>query len=203
MENNRPKISSLTEKELAELLNESFFKVGKQVKLAAGETKIFLDEVYQHQGWMYVDIFSEAFSKYAACELPDAEGLRPCVSSLFIGKLMKIYFKKCNEQRFIRKQGKGNPSNLSAEEKYTLYLKHVTANQCLPANPDWVSIYEHLTGLNKINPLSDWNSFGYSQKLKQARQAVTEWTCKQFNIRENLIYKNTSNMLKGNGVRLG
>jgi hypothetical protein len=191
MENNRPKISSLNEKELAALLQESFFKIGKQLKLPVIETKIFLDEVYKYQGWMYIDTFSEAFSRYAACELPEAENLRPYVSPLFIGKLMKIYKKKGNEQKLIGKSVNSIHTILSAEEKYMLFLKHIIANKSLPANPDWVCIYEHLSGLKKLTLVADWNSFNYSQKLKQAISSVTEWAYKNFTITENLIYKNS------------
>lgn len=192
MENNRPKISSLTEKELATILQDCFFKIGKQLKLSVGDTKIFLDEVYRHHGWMYVDTFSEAFSRYAACELSDAENLRPYVSPLFIGKLMKIYTRKRSEQRSPEKRGKDNATTLNPEEKYTLFLKHLIANKSLPANPDWVCIYQYLAGLKKLSPVAGWDSLGYSKKLKQATVAVSEWAYKHFTITENLIYKNAA-----------
>jgi hypothetical protein len=189
MENNRPRISSLTEKELAALLLASFFKVGKEFKISPLETKLFIDEVYKNQGWMYVDTFSEAFSAYTACELPEAENLRPYVSPLFISKLMKIYKKQGNAKKLIGKSEQRIHTMLSPEEKYTLFLKHIIANKSLPANPDWVSIYEYLSALKKLPPVVDWSSLGYFKKLKEAMKAVTEWTYKNFTITENLIYK--------------
>lgn len=182
MENNRPKISSLSEKELAAILKECFFKVGKELKLQINETKIFLDEVYKKQGWMFVDTFSEVFSKYAACEMPEAEKLRPYISPLFIGRLMKLYQKQCNEKKLCTRLVKNPIYNLTSAEKYTLLVKHILANGSIPANPDWVCIYEHLSGLNKIELSTDWGSLGYSQKLKHARQAVTEWIYKNYEL---------------------
>jgi len=205
MENNRPKVSSLTEKELAALLQESFFKVGKELKLPANETKVFLDEVYKYQGWMFVDTFNDAFSRYAACEIPEAENLRPHVSPMFISKLMKIYFRRCNEKKFIRKSVKDTISLLKPEEKYILFIKHILANQLLPANPDWISIYEHLSTLQKINKLHDWDSLSYTKKLKHATVAVCEWAYKNYPITENLSYKYNPGQspLRGIGSRLG
>lgn len=180
--NTRPKIASLNEKELAALLKESFFKVGKELKLEVSETKIFLEEVYKKQGWMYTDTFSDAFSRYAACELPEAENLRPYISPFFIGKLMKLYFKRCDEKKFSRKPVKGIFFQLTPEEKYNLFLKHIAFNKCLPANPDWISIYEHLTGLNRLKPPADWDSFCYTKKLKYAMAAVTEWAYRNYEL---------------------
>ena len=56
---------------------------------------------------MYADTFSAAFSLFAACEIPNAENLRPYVSPLFVSKLMKLYFKKCNERKVISKSTQG------------------------------------------------------------------------------------------------
>ena len=100
MENIRPKIASLGEKELAQLLINSFFITGKDVKLQAEQTKLFLGEVFKKQGGQYIDDFCDAFSRYAAFELPGAENLQPTVSPRFINTLMNMYekFKKTNRQ---------------------------------------------------------------------------------------------------------
>jgi hypothetical protein len=92
--NERPKIGSLSEKELAQLLIDSFFLVGRDVKLPPDKLKILLKEVYKKQGWMYTDTFIEAFSRFAAFELPDMENLHPRVSPQFISHLMKLHLKK-------------------------------------------------------------------------------------------------------------
>jgi hypothetical protein len=176
MANNRPKIASLTEKELAILLKESFFKIGKELKLDEKESKLMLDEVYKFQGWMFADTFSDAFSRFAACQLADSENMRPEASPRFIGKLMKLYFKQCAEKKYIHQTVKGTFSQLTGEEKFNLFLKHVTMHRCLPGNPDWVGIYEYLVANNKLKPLEKWESLGYMKKLKHAREEVSEWT---------------------------
>jgi hypothetical protein len=189
MQNIRPKISSLTEKELANLLLASFFKVGKEFKISLTETKIFIDEIYKFQGSVYIDSFNEAFSMYAASVLPDAEHLRPSISPIFISKLLKIYFRSCNEKNSTVNPRKEMTSRLSPEDKCKLFIKHVSANKCLPANPDWISIYEHLTGLNKLKLPMEWDTLTYYKKQKYARTALSEWAYQNFTINENLIYK--------------
>jgi hypothetical protein len=205
MENNRPKIASLTEKELAQLLIDSFFIIGKELKLSAGETKIFLKEVYKKQGCMYIDTFAEAFSRYAAFELPDAETLRPQVSPRFISNLMKLYFGKCRDKKFITKSVKDTISHLTAKEKYTLFVQFISANKCLPKNPDWVTLYEHITGLKKLAPPENWESLSYTAQWRYAVNAVSEWAYAHFNINEILVFKDTAERghLKGIGTRLG
>lgn len=190
MEHYRPKIAALNEKELATLLAESFFKIGKVLKLPAGESKIFLDEVYKYQGQVYADTFSDAFSRYAACELPDAETLRPYVSPLFVGKLMRIYLNKFTGKKNNRKPERESRSNLNPGEKYKLFILFVKTNKCVPANPDWVGIYEHLAELGKLLLMPGWDSFNYYKKLKHATLDVSEWTYKNFTITETLLYKN-------------
>ncbi len=94
----------------------------------------------------------------------------------FIGKLMKLYFKQCAEKKYIHQTVKGTFSQLTGEEKFNLFLKHVTMHRCLPGNPDWVGIYEYLVANNKLKPLEKWESLGYMKKLKHAREEVSEWT---------------------------
>jgi hypothetical protein len=182
--NDRLKISSLSEKELAGLLKQSFFKVGKALKLAEDETKIFLDEVYRRQGWMFVDTFSDAFSRYAACELAGAEGLRPYASPMFIGRLMKIYFKKCWENKSPSKNIRNTVGILTPEEKYGLFINHIITHKRFPGNPDWVSVYEHLEGLKKIAPIAEWATLSYSKKMNYAKAMAIEWIYKNYNITE-------------------
>jgi hypothetical protein len=187
---NRPKISSLTEMELAQLLASLFFLVGKDVNLQKNETKLFLDSIYKYQGWMYEDTFKDAFSRYAACELPDAENLQPQVSHRFISKLMKIYLKKCNENKFIKNSVKDMPTVLTPEEKYALFVKFVSANKCLPGNADWVTLYEHITGLKKLAMPADWDALPFFKKWRYAMQAVTDWAYSNYKITQILLYKN-------------
>jgi hypothetical protein len=178
----RPKIASLSEKDLALLLKESFFKIGKELKLDEHETKLFLDEVYKKQGWMFVDTFSDVFSRYAACELPGAEELRPAASPLFIGKLMWYYSKKCTEKKSITNSVKGTFSKLTDEEKFNLFIKHVLTYRLLPGNPDWVIIYEYMVTNNKLKPAENWEAFGYMKKMKHAMEKVSEWTYENYEL---------------------
>jgi len=180
----RPRISSLTEKELAAVLKESFFKVGKELKLPVVETKIFLDEVYKHQGSIYVDAFTEAFSSCAALRLPGADTLRPQVSPMFVSKVMKLYLGKCRENKYKRRLAENTSAALTPEEKYALFLQYIITNKTLPANPDWVAIYKHLTALKKLSINAEWDTLAFSGKWKYARNAVTEWACRQYNINE-------------------
>ncbi len=204
MENNRPKIASLTEKELAQLLLDSFFIIGKEVKLSASETKIFLKEVYKKQGWMYVDTFSEAFSRYAACELPNAENLRPHVSPRFIGNLMNLHTKKHREKKFTSKHEKDGISQLTPKEKYTLFVQFISANKRIPKNPDWVTLFEHITGLKKLAFPENWSSLSYTAQWRYAVNAVSEWAYTHFNINEMPFLIDAGNEgLKGIGSRLG
>ncbi len=205
MENNRPKIASFTEKELAQLLIDSFFIIGKELKLSINETKLFLEEVYKKQGWMYVDTFTEAFSRYAAFELPDAETLRPQVSPRFISNLMKLYFGKCREKKFTTKSVKNTVSNLTPKEKYTLFVQFISANKCIPKNPDWVCLYEYIAELKKLALPDNWGELSYTAQWRYAVNAVSEWAYAHFNINEILIFKNTGEQahLKGIGSRLG
>jgi hypothetical protein len=189
MEYTRPKISSCSSMELAALLKESFFKIGKEVKLSSLETKIFIDEVYKNHGSVYVDSFSEAFSQYAALELPDCENLRPQVSPLFISRLMKIYTRKYNESKYKFKSLNGTSSILTPEQKYVLFVKFINANKVLPANPDWIMIYEYLSNINKLPLPNNWNTISYYPRWKHARNEVTDWAYKTFNITELLLYK--------------
>lgn len=182
MENNRPKIASLSDKELAMLLKESYFKVGRQLKLDEGETKLFMDEVYKNQGWMYVDIFSEAFSRLAACELADAENLRPYVSPMFISKLMKIYFKRGSAGKCMAPRTGENFTALTPENKYTLFIKFILCNRRIPANPDWIAIYEHLVKINKLELNEEWETLSYLKKMKYGMNAVTEWVYKSYKL---------------------
>lgn len=203
--NNRPKISSLSEKELAQLLIDSFFKVGKELKLSISETKIFLDEVYKKQGWMFVDTFSEVFSMFAAGEIPDCEKMHVHTSPLFIGRLMKLYLKKSKENRFTDKSEKNKSSVLTPEGKYKLFIQFILANSCLPVNPDWVGIYEHLTEIKKMYLPDAWETLTYHAKWKYAASAVSDWAYAHFTINDILIYKTTgaSGNIKGIGTRLG
>ncbi len=203
--NNRPKIGSLGEKELAQLLTESFFKIGKDIEFSLDKVKIMLAEVYKFQGWMFVDTFSDAFSKYAAGELEDAETLKAHVSPRFISMLMKKYFKKCNENKQKKNTGKASPAILSPEEKYTLFVQFIKVNQCLPGNSDWVSIYEHLTGLKKLFLPDEWNTQTFYSKWKYSRNAVTEWAYNCFTITEVLLFNESADgvKLRGIGTRLG
>jgi hypothetical protein len=73
-------------------------------------------------------------------------------------------------------------SNLTREEKYNLFLNHVTIHKSVPGNPDWVGIYEHLEELQKIDPIAEWNTFHYSKKIKYAMAAVVGWVHKNYTI---------------------
>lgn len=179
---NRPKLASLPENELAQLLIESFFKVGKTIDLAPDKLKIFFGEVYKFQGWMFVDTFSDAFSRFAACQLTDSENMRPEISPRFISRLMKLYFKQCAEKKYIAQSVKGTFSQLTGEEKFNLFLKHITIHRCLPGNPDWVSIYEYMVANRKVEPAEKWESLGYMKKLKHARERVSEWICNRYKL---------------------
>lgn len=178
----RPKIGSLSEKELATLLKESFFKIGKELKLDEKESKLMLDEVYKFHGWMFADTFGDAFSRFAACQLAHSENMRPEASPRFIGKLMKLYFKQCAEKKYTAQSVKGNFSQLTGEEKFNLYVKHISMHRSLPGNPDWVGIYEYLVAINKLKPLEKWESLGYMNKLKHARDEVSEWSYKSYEL---------------------
>ena len=205
MENNRPKIATLSDKELAQLLIDSFFKIGRVLKLSLPETKIFLDEVYNYQGLMYVDTFSDAFSRYAAGEIPDTEKLHPQISPMFISRLMKLYMKKCNENKFIAHSVKDKSTALTQEGKYKLFVQFITINKCLPGNPDWVGIYEHLEVLKKLAFPVGWDALSYPAKWRYATNVVCEWAYANYNINDNLIYKTHGEQahLRGIGSRLG
>ncbi len=82
--NNRPYISSDSIRELAPRLGYLFFLTGKDVNLTENETDLLLDNIYKYHGGKFIDDFSDAFSKYSAGELPDAEALRPQVSPRFV-----------------------------------------------------------------------------------------------------------------------
>lgn len=187
--NKRPKISSLTEQELAQLLLTCFFKIGREVNLSKEKLKIFMGEIYTYQGWMYVDTFSDAFSRFAACELPDAESVRPSVSPFFVGRLMKLYFKKCKEKNFIAKSVKDSISILTPQEKLALFVKYISVNKCMPANPDWVGIYSCLAELNKITISTEWENLSFAKRWKLAMEAVCEWAYKNFTITNQLVYR--------------
>jgi hypothetical protein len=193
--NNRPKIASLSEKELAQLLINLFFIIGRNLKLSAVETKIFLEEVYKRQGGTYTDTFSDAFSCYAALELPEAENLRPQASPRFINQLLKLYNIKCRQEKPATKPGENKSGKLPAEGKYNLFIKFIIVNKSLPGNSDWVTIYEHLTNINNLFLPSGWDTMNYHLKWKHARKAVTEWVYKNFNITETLLYKTNKNAI--------
>jgi hypothetical protein len=205
MNNNRPKIASLSEPELAELLINSFFKIGRDINLSGNKLKIFLSEVYKHQGWMFVDTFNDAFSSYAACELPDAEKLSPSLAPRFISKLMKIYLKKCSGHKSPENSEGSTPAALKPEEKFALFMKHLLDYKCIPENPDWVSIYEHLSALNKLHITPKWDTLNYHQKMKIAMLAVSEWAFNNYTVTDSLIYRNNFQdaHLKGIGTRIG
>ena len=191
--------------ELAQLLGNLFFLIGKDVNLTENESDILLDNIYKYHGGKYTDEFSDAFSKYAAGELPDAETLRPHVSPRFVSLLLKIYFKKCNENIQAKNAAKNAFSTLTPEEKYTLFVQFILANKCLPGNSDWVTLYEYITGLKKLSMPAEWDTMSYYNKWKYAMQAVTGWAYKSFTITESLLFKNREDrsMLKGIGTRLG
>ncbi len=180
--NNRPKIASLTEKELGALLSAAFFIIGKDIRLPADKLKLFLGEVYKYQGGKYVDDFNEAFSKYAALELPNAETLRPQVSPLFISSLMKLYANRNSNSSPAKKTVKDKLLVLTPENKFTLFVKYITTGKSLPGNPDWVTIYEYLTGINKLLLHPEWGSMGYHHKWKYAMQTLTEWAYRNYNL---------------------
>lgn len=202
--NNRQKISSLSKMELAQLLGNLFFLTGKDVNLTENESDLLLDNVYKYHGGKYIDEFSDAFSKYAAGELPDAETLKPQVSPRFVSLLMKIYFKKSNENKRVHKSAKNVSAILTPEEKYTLFVQFIVVNQSLPGNSDWVSIYEYITGLKKLCMPPGWDSLSYYAKWKHAMKAVTGWVYNNFNITEVLLYKDSADRgtLKGIGTRI-
>ena len=179
---NRPKILSLSETELAQLLKECFFKVGKEIELSLEQIKILLDEIYKHQGWMYTDTFSEAFSLYAADELPEAETLRPQVSPRFVGKLMKAYIYRFSSRKKDKKQTNPQPAGLTQEEKYKLFIRFVEANKSMPGNADWVSIFEYLTSAKKLELPPEWNQLSYYAKRKYSFTLLMDWTSKNFRI---------------------
>ena len=201
---NRPKISSLSEKELAQLLIDSFFMIGKDLKLNISTSKVLLVEVYKYHGWIYVDSFTEAFSKYAADELPDADSLKPTVSPRFISKLMKFYFKKLRESHTLKKEGNDTSSTFTPEEKYMLFIRFIKDNRSLPGNCDWVTIFEFLTSQNKLLLPTDWAKLTFYGKLKHATQEVTCWAHNNFSISDTPLYLNAAGTpLKGIGSRLG
>ncbi len=119
---------------------------------------------------------------------------------------MRAYFNKYNDSNINKTRRISKPTVLTSEDKYMLFVQFVCANKCVPGNCDWVIIFEHLTGLNKLLLPRDWNNFTSSyQKWKHAMEAVTAWVYKTFTITNTILGNNVENSssLTGIGTRLG
>jgi hypothetical protein len=135
---------------------------------------------------------------------PDAEALKPQVSPRFVSMLMRVYFNKHNDNNLHKNRKLSKPAVLNSEDKYMLFVQFICANKCLPGNCDWVMIFEHLTGLNKLLLPRDWSALTYYQKWKYAMKTITEWAYKTFPITDTLLANNFENKssLKGIGTLL-
>lgn len=182
MENSiRPKISSLTEKELALLLISCFRLIGREVRFAGQDLKEFLDEIFKYQGWMYADSFKEAFSRYAADQLDGSESLKREVSAYFVSRLMKLTVKGAKAYK-AKINPKPTDSKPTPEWHYASFCKFVSSWKILPANPDWVSVFEYLVEIGKASSVEGWSSMGYHLKLRHSMEIVTEWAYGKFTI---------------------
>jgi hypothetical protein len=174
--------------ELTQLLIDSFFKLGKRLDLDASidshKADLFINEVFKYQGSMKVDDFEEAFSMYGAGTL-QAESLRPSTSPMFVSRLMKVY----KERKYGKYEHKFQPQETNADEQnWKRFFNHIQFYRSLPANPDWISLYNHCVLQDWIPnqpPIPAWN---YQSYLLAQRNVIA------------LIYEKYGEMITNNNV---
>jgi hypothetical protein len=86
---NRPRINTLSERDMALLLKDNFLKIGIKSPTDEGEIRIMLHGMFKYQGYCFIEDFENAFDEYAAdiFELT----MRPGYNSRFVSVLLKAY----------------------------------------------------------------------------------------------------------------
>ena len=96
---------------------------------------------------------------------------------------------------WIRKQPVPQVSNapskkvssvITPEDKYNAFIGHIKTHKSIPANADWIPIYEYAIDNNKFNQQhilsAHWSDLSYMEKINLAKPTLIDFAYKNFTI---------------------